>query len=43
MNYTIIEGDCIEKLKELPEKSINTCVTSPPYYALRNYQMDHQS
>jgi DNA modification methylase len=42
MNYTIIEGDCIEKLKELPEKSINTCVTSPPYYALRNYQMDGQ-
>jgi DNA modification methylase len=42
MNYTIIEGDCIEKLKQLPEKSINTCVTSPPYYALRNYQMDGQ-
>ena len=42
MNYTIIEGDCIEKLKELPEKSINTCVTSPPYYALRNYKMDGQ-
>ena len=42
MNYTIIEGDCIQKMKELPEKSINTCVTSPPYYALRNYQMDGQ-
>ena len=42
MNYTIIEGDCIEKLKQLSEKSINTCVTSPPYYALRNYQMDGQ-
>jgi DNA modification methylase len=33
----IIHGDCLEKLKELPEKSINMCMTSPPYWALRDY------
>ena len=35
-NYTLI-GDVREKLKELPDKSIQMCVTSPPYYNLRNY------
>lgn len=33
----IIEGDCLEILKKLPEKIINTCVTSPPYWGLRDY------
>lgn len=30
-------GDCREVLKTLPEKSINCCVTSPPYFGLRDY------
>lgn len=34
---TILCGDAREKLKEIPEKSVQMCVTSPPYYALRNY------
>jgi len=33
----IMQGDCLEHLKELPEKSINMCMTSPPYWALRDY------
>ena len=33
----ILQGDCIEELKKLPEKSINMCMTSPPYWALRDY------
>jgi len=36
-NYTLI-GDVREKLKELPDKSVQMCLTSPPYYGLRNYQ-----
>ena len=36
-NYTLI-GDVREKIKELPEKSIQMCITSPPYYDLRNYE-----
>ena len=38
----ILQGDCIEKLKELPEKSINMCMTSPPYWALRDYGVNGQ-
>ncbi|KKN12606.1 hypothetical protein LCGC14_1014740 [marine sediment metagenome] len=33
----IICGDAIKKLKELESKSINMCMTSPPYWALRDY------
>lgn len=33
----IIQGDCIEKLKELPDSCVDCCVTSPPYYGLRDY------
>ena len=34
---TVLLGDAIERLKELPDDSIDCCVTSPPYYALRDY------
>ena len=30
-------GDCLETLKQLPCESVNMCVTSPPYYGLRDY------
>ena len=33
----ILQGDCIESLKKLEDQSINTCITSPPYWGLRNY------
>lgn len=33
----ILIGDCLEKLKELPDASVNCIVTSPPYYGLRDY------
>jgi DNA modification methylase len=36
-NVTILNGDCRDVLQTLPEGSINMCVTSPPYYGLRNY------
>lgn len=42
VNYRIIEGDCIEGMKSLSDKSVNTCVTSPPYYGLRDYGNDGQ-
>jgi len=38
----IMNGDCLEHLKELPEKSINMCMTSPPYWALRDYGVKGQ-
>jgi DNA modification methylase len=37
MNVKILQGDCIEQLKTLPDQSVNCCVTSPPYWGLRDY------
>ena len=37
MENKILQGNALTKLKELPEKSINMCMTSPPYWALRDY------
>jgi DNA modification methylase len=33
----IIKGNCLDTLKTLPEQSINTCITSPPYWGVRDY------
>lgn len=40
--YQILLGDCLSQLKTLVDGSINCCVTSPPYYGLRDYGMDEQ-
>lgn len=36
-NRKILYGDCLEILKILPDESVDCCITSPPYYALRDY------
>ena len=33
----ILQGDCVTILRTLPSRSIQTCVTSPPYFQLRDY------
>ena len=38
----ILNGDIIEKLKELPDNSIDTIITSPPYWGLRDYGIEGQ-
>ena len=38
----IICGDCLEVLKQLPDESVNCCITSPPYWALRDYGVEGQ-
>lgn len=35
---TILNSDCLAALKTLPDNSIHCCVTSPPYYGLRDYK-----
>lgn len=35
-------GDALTVLKTMPSESVNMCVTSPPYYALRDYGVDGQ-
>jgi len=42
MGVKILTGDCVETLKELEDESIHMCVTSPPYYGLRDYGHDGQ-
>ena len=40
--HTILVGDVREQLKTLPDNSIQCCVTSPPYWGLRDYGHDGQ-
>jgi len=39
---TIIQGDALTQLKELPGESVDCCITSPPYLGLRDYGVDGQ-
>ena len=40
--HRVLIGDCIESMRTLPDKSVQMCVTSPPYYGLRDYGVDGQ-
>ena len=42
MSIKILQGDCLQTLSSIEEKSVNTCVTSPPYWGLRDYGEDNQ-
>lgn len=41
-NTRIYHGDVLKCLAEMPEKSVNCCVTSPPYWGLRDYGVEGQ-
>jgi DNA modification methylase len=41
-NFQILQGDCIEMMRTLTDNSVNCCVTSPPYFGLRDYGCDGQ-
>lgn len=38
----VYNEDCLQGLKKLPSDCVDCCVTSPPYYSLRDYGMDAQ-
>ena len=42
MQDKIICGDALEALHGLPDQSVHCCVTSPPYWGLRDYGVDGQ-
>lgn len=42
MTTTIFVGTCIDLLPPLPAGSVHTCVTSPPYWGLRDYGVPGQ-
>jgi DNA modification methylase len=42
MTMRILIGDCLTRMQEMPDQSVHTCVTSPPYFGLRDYGMAGQ-
>lgn len=40
--YKIINGECLDELKKMQDNSIDCVVTSPPYWALRDYGVEKQ-
>ena len=42
MNHKIINADVYAALKNIPDNSIDVAITSPPYWAQRNYGFDEQ-
>ena len=40
--YSIIHADVIDGLAQIDDGSVQTCVTSPPYWGLRDYGVDGQ-
>lgn len=41
-DYKVLIGDCLGSMRTLPDQSVNCCVTSPPYFGLRDYGQDGQ-
>lgn len=41
-DYEVHVGDALEELAKLPDGCVQTCVTSPPYWGLRDYGVDGQ-
>jgi DNA modification methylase len=37
VSVRIITGDCLESLRQMEAESVQCCVTSPPYFGLRDY------
>lgn len=42
MKATILVGDVLNRIKEIPDQTVQTCITSPPYWGLRDYGHDGQ-
>lgn len=42
MSWEIRQGRNLDLLAEMPDESVQTCVTSPPYWGLRDYGEDDQ-
>jgi site-specific DNA-methyltransferase (adenine-specific) len=42
LTYRILTGDMIDQLQTLDAESVHCCVTSPPYWGLRDYGTEGQ-
>jgi DNA modification methylase len=41
-DVTLYQGDALEVLRTLPDRSVHMCATSPPFYGLRDYGAEGQ-
>ena len=41
-DYKLLHGDCLERMKEIPDGSVDLTVTSPPYDNLRSYNGNNE-
>ena len=42
MKFNLMQGDCLERMKEIPDGSVDLTVTSPPYDNLRSYNGNNE-
>lgn len=42
MDYELLTGNALDELRRLPDDIVNCCITSPPYWLQRNYQVEGQ-
>jgi site-specific DNA-methyltransferase (adenine-specific) len=40
--WNMYQGDCLDKMRDIPDASVHCVVTSPPYWALRDYDVEGQ-
>ena len=42
MSHEVITADCLDHMRTMADNAVDCCVTSPPYFNLRNYQHPDQ-
>ena len=42
MTWEVLQGDALATLRTLPSETVDCCITSPPYWGLRDYGVDGQ-
>ena len=42
MSWELLQGDVLDKLAEIEDGTVQCCVTSPPYWGLRDYGIEGQ-
>ncbi|MDR0754158.1 MAG: hypothetical protein LBF04_02095 [Prevotellaceae bacterium] len=40
LTNTITQGDCLDLIKQIPDSSIDSIITDPPYLYLKNQKLD---
>lgn len=43
MSIKLIQGDCLEEMKKIPDNSIDLVLTDPPYGVLKDFSWDNKN